>query len=60
VPNAADSTEKFDKLAAEMGPKIPAQAGRSDGDVEAGLASAAKVVEAAYACPHPATPASSR
>ena len=52
VPNAADNTEKFDKLAAEMGPKIPAQAARNDGDVEAGLAGAAKVVEAAYAYPY--------
>ena len=48
---ATDSTEAFDKRAAELAPQLPAQATRSDGDVEAALAGAAQVVEAAYAYP---------
>ena len=48
---AADSTEAFDKRAAELAPKLPAQPTRTDGDVEAALGAAATVVEAAYAYP---------
>ncbi len=48
---AADSTEAFDKKAAELAPTLPAQATRADGDVDAALEGAATVVEGAYAYP---------
>jgi isoquinoline 1-oxidoreductase subunit beta len=48
---AADSTEAFDRKAAEMAATLPAQATRADGDAEAALGGAATVVEAAYAYP---------
>jgi len=48
---ASDSTPSFDKQAAEMAPKLPAQATRADGDCEGALRGAAKVLEAAYAYP---------
>ena len=54
------STESFDKQALEMAPKLPAQAARADGDVEAAFSGAAKVVEAAYAYPFRAARRSSR
>ena len=50
-PTAANSTEAFDKQAAEMAPKLPAQAARTDGDVEGAFGSAAKVVEGGYSYP---------
>ena len=51
-PGKADSTEAFEKAAAELGSKLPGKPTRADGDAEAALASAAKVVEAAYAYPY--------
>jgi len=46
-----DSTEAFDKRAAEIAPNFPAEATRTDGDVDAALSSAVTVVEANYAYP---------
>jgi isoquinoline 1-oxidoreductase beta subunit len=48
---ASDSTAAFDKKAAELATKFPATPTRKDGDVDAALAGAATVVEAAYAYP---------
>jgi isoquinoline 1-oxidoreductase beta subunit len=48
---ASDSTAAFDKKAAELSAALPANASRSDGDVEGALKGAARVVEAAYAYP---------
>ena len=48
---AADSTEAFDKKAAELAPTLPATATRADGNVDAALKTATTVVEAAYAYP---------
>jgi isoquinoline 1-oxidoreductase beta subunit len=52
APGANDATAVFDKQAAELGTKLPAQASRMDGDVEAAFSSAGKVVEAAYSYPY--------
>jgi isoquinoline 1-oxidoreductase beta subunit len=51
-PAAANSSTGFAAKAAEMAPNLPAQAARKDGDAEAALASAAKVVEGAYFYPY--------
>jgi len=48
---SSDSSEAFAKRAAQMANQLPPQSTRSDGDVEAALKSAAKVVEGAYAYP---------
>ncbi len=48
---AVDNTAAFDKKAAELAPTLPATATRADGDVEAALKGAARVVEASYAYP---------
>ena len=48
---AADNSAAFDKKAAELAPTLPATATRTDGDVEAALKGATRVVEAAYAYP---------
>jgi isoquinoline 1-oxidoreductase beta subunit len=48
---AADSTVEFDKKAKELSSILPAQAQRSDGDVEAGFKTAVSTVEGAYAYP---------
>jgi isoquinoline 1-oxidoreductase beta subunit len=50
-PTAAHSTTGFDKQALDLSTKFPSPATRADGDVEAALAGAAKVVEGAYAYP---------
>jgi isoquinoline 1-oxidoreductase beta subunit len=47
-PTAEHSTESFDKQAKDTSTKLPAQATRADGDVEAALGGAAKVVEGAH------------
>ena len=52
APGANDASAVFDKAAAELGTKLPAQASRMDGDVEAAFASAGKVVEGAYSYPY--------
>jgi isoquinoline 1-oxidoreductase beta subunit len=52
APGANDATAVFDKQAAELGAKLPAQASRMDGDLEAAYASAGKVVEATYTYPY--------
>jgi isoquinoline 1-oxidoreductase beta subunit len=52
APGATDNSETFAKQAADLGMKLPAQATRMDGDVEAAFASAGKVVEAAYSYPY--------
>jgi isoquinoline 1-oxidoreductase beta subunit len=51
-PNATDDSAAFKKTAADMAPKLPAQASRNDGDVEKALAGAAKTVEGAYFYPY--------
>lgn len=48
---AAESSEEIAKTAQELGAKPPALTLRADGDVDAALAGAAKVVEAHYAYP---------
>jgi len=48
---SADSTASFDTTAAQLAAKYPTAPTRADGDVEAALAGAATVVEAAYAYP---------
>ena len=50
-PTEAHGTAMFDKTAADLAAKYPAQAARSDGDVEAALTGAAKTIEGAYAYP---------
>lgn len=50
-PTAGESSEGIAKKAQELGPKPPALTLRADGDVDAALAAAAKVVEADYAYP---------
>jgi isoquinoline 1-oxidoreductase beta subunit len=50
-PTAKDSTAAFATTAAALAKEKPQSTSRTDGDVEAALASAAKVVEAAYAYP---------
>jgi len=48
---ANDGTDRFDREALALSSQPPAEISREDGDVEAALASAAKVVEGAYAYP---------
>jgi isoquinoline 1-oxidoreductase beta subunit len=48
---ANDSTARFDREAQAFSSQPPQSVTRQDGDVEAGLAGAAKVVEGAYAYP---------
>lgn len=50
-PTANDSTVGFSKRAASMAAQAPQSTSRSDGDVEAALAAAAKTVEASYEYP---------
>jgi isoquinoline 1-oxidoreductase beta subunit len=50
-PTASQSTKAFATKAAELGPQPPARWLRNDGKVDDVLASAAKVVEAAYEYP---------
>ena len=50
-PIAAQSTALFEQEAAKLSKQAPMKSKRSDGDVEAALSSAAKVVEAAYSYP---------
>lgn len=50
-PTAAHSSESFDKQAADMSTKFPAQATRTDGDFDAAIAGAAKTAEGAYFYP---------
>jgi isoquinoline 1-oxidoreductase beta subunit len=50
-PGATESSAGYEKAAADLVTKAPAQALRSDGDVDAALKGAAKVVEAAYQYP---------
>lgn len=50
-PGASQSTENFDKRAAELLKSPPEQTVRTYGDVDSALKSAAKVVEATYAYP---------
>ena len=49
---ATSDSAAFAKRAAELAPNLPATASRADGDVEAALTSAAKVVEGAYFYPY--------
>jgi isoquinoline 1-oxidoreductase beta subunit len=51
-PAAANSTAGFDQQAADMAPKFPAQATRTDGDFDAAIAGAAKTAEGAYFYPY--------
>lgn len=51
-PAASQSTAGFDAEAARLIAQGPATTSRRDGDVDAGLASAAKVLEADYAYPY--------
>jgi isoquinoline 1-oxidoreductase beta subunit len=50
-PTASQSSEGFAARAAELAKGAPQRSLRADGDVAAGFASAAKVVEAAYSYP---------
>jgi len=50
-PTANDSTAEFSKRAAAMAAQAPQSTSRSDGDVDAALAAAAKTVEASYEYP---------
>ena len=50
-PTATETSAGYEKAAADLLTKPPVAALRSDGDVEAALKSAAKVVEAAYQYP---------
>ncbi|MBX5462477.1 MAG: xanthine dehydrogenase family protein molybdopterin-binding subunit [Steroidobacteraceae bacterium] len=50
-PSATHSTEGFAKAAAEIGKQPAGKTIKKDGDVDAALASAAKVVEASYEYP---------
>ncbi|MEO6221862.1 MAG: molybdopterin cofactor-binding domain-containing protein [Vicinamibacterales bacterium] len=50
-PTAADSTEGFAMKAAAMATQPPQSTSRTDGDVDAAFASAAKTVEASYVYP---------
>ncbi len=50
-PTANDSTVGFSKQAASMASQAPQSTSRTDGDVEAALAGAAKMVEASYEYP---------
>lgn len=50
-PTAADSTTAFAARATELSKGAPQSTSRTDGDVEAALAGAAKTVEASYAYP---------
>jgi isoquinoline 1-oxidoreductase beta subunit len=50
-PGASETSAGYEKAAADLLTKPPVQALRSDGDVDAALKGAAKVVEAAYQYP---------
>ena len=50
-PTASQSSEGWAREAARLGPQTPTQWLRTDGDVDAALASATRTVEAAYAYP---------
>ncbi len=50
-PGATETSAGYEKAATDLLTKPPAQAIRSDGDIEAALKGAAKVVEAAYQYP---------
>ncbi len=50
-PGATETSEGYEKAAADLVTKPPAQAVRSDGDIDAALKGAAKVVEGAYQYP---------
>jgi len=50
-PTASQSSSAFATQAAQLAPQAPAQWIRQDGDVDAALKGAAKVVEAAYSYP---------
>jgi isoquinoline 1-oxidoreductase subunit beta len=51
-PNASDSSPSFASQAAALAPKLPDQAARADGDVEAALSRAARTVKGAYFYPY--------